>query len=174
MIRNPLYKSKGDTFAEYLWSENKYVAYEFYKRASNRYERHSNNTIYGTCSSLYVAVEFTTLTEQHIIDVLCIASNKLKIYSSHDGSVDVVISAAMYYRLMQCHSLFQDVDTHVLCEFTNAGYKILSMLKRYVVDADIADFMYDCITNINLSEVSIDYIKLALKDATSWLHYYVI
>lgn len=174
MIRNPLYSSPANHVADYVWSDNRYAAIKFYQCQMRRYDIHKHTEINGSCSSLYIAFEYEEFKDNHeILSAIIGRDNKIKIYSSHDGLVDVVLTAKMYMQLMSGRSLFESNKIKVMDAFMREYTNAMVMFMRYFKNREITDMMKS-IGDISMDDLDIDYIKLALLDASSWLHCYVI
>lgn len=175
MTISPLYRRHNKSIPktnpryEYYWSKTQYPIIRFFKCQKARYLDGKTTSLY------YTDAEYLEIRDERIADDIReeYPNNMVRIYSTNNGAVDVVLCARMYFRLVSGGRL--TTDNEIMCKEAFIHYLSEILIgMRFVTNEPMREIISNLIGIRVLQECEVDYIAFALIDASSWIHYYVI
>lgn len=171
MTINPFYRSLAlsDEPHEYFWSRNRYAVLQYYKCTRNRY------FLYYNPHYFYTNMEYVEISNENTADEIRYKypNNMIKIYSTHDMAVDVVITSKMYFTLVSGNRIIDDAEGSCIESIIHYLMDLLPFC-RFIKNELYNDMMSNMAGFRFTTECQVDPISLALLDASSWIHHYVI
>lgn len=171
MTVNPFYRNQTLVNKRYdcYWSRNRYAVLQFYKCTKNRYFPYNKTSYY------YTDMEYIEIADEDIADDIRneYPNNMVKIYSTNDMSIDVVISSRMYFNLVSGRRIADDAESSCIESIVHYLMELLPY-GRFIKNELYNEMISNLISIRFATECQVDPIKFALLDASSWIHYYVI
>lgn len=118
-------------------------------------------------------IDFELLEVGNNASMILTEDQRIHIYSTHDKTIDVVLTYRMYARLYNNHSFLSNIKDSCRTR-TMAIYVMYYLSKNFLKNKQIANWYSEALAVLAKSDWDVDIIRMTLLDNTSWLHYYII